>query len=89
MLGDRAQVLGVQVGVHSGACRPLGLVEDVIHLLAGDVEHDAAEHAHKASVGIPGETLVVRLARQAVDGLVVQAEVEDRVHHARHGLACA
>ena len=51
--------------------------------------HDVAEHLHEAPVGVPGEALVAGRAREALDRLVVEAEVEDRVEHPRHRLARA
>ena len=43
-----------------------------------------AEHLHEAAVGVVGEARVAARVGQALDRLVVQAEVEDRVHHAGH-----
>ena len=51
--------------------------------------HDVAEHLHEAAVGVPGEALVAGRLREPLDRVVVQAEVEDGVHHARHRLAGA
>jgi hypothetical protein len=52
-------------------------------------EDDIAIHLNEAAVAIPREALVVRGLREREDGLIVEAEVEDRVHHARHGVASA
>ena len=49
------------------------------------VEHDLGEHLDEAAVGVVGEALVAALGDQPLDRLVVQAEVEDGVHHAGHG----
>ena len=87
LLGHRSQVVGVEVGVLTRAGRLPGLLEDVIELLSRDVEHDPPEHTHKAPVGIPGEALVAGLTRQAGDCVVVQAKVQDGVHHAWHRFA--
>ena len=54
-------------------------------LAAVDAEHDSAEHLQEAAVGILGEPLVAGQRGQAGDGFVVEAEVQDGVHHARHG----
>ena len=64
-------------------------LDRVLDLLAGDAAADVAEHLHEAAVGVPGEALVAGLPREALDRLVVQAQVEDRVHHAGHRLARA
>ena len=52
--------------------------------------HDhVAVHLDEAAVAIPGEAGIVAGLFQGDDGLVVEAEVEDGVHHARHGIARA
>ena len=53
-----------------------------------DAEHDASVHLDEAAIGIPGEARIGGL-RERQHRLVVQAEVEDRVHHARHRRARA
>ena len=52
-------------------------------------ENDVAIHLDEASVAVPSKTLVVRNAGKSFDGFVVQTEVQNRVHHARHRLAGA
>ena len=62
------------------------LLERVRILLAGGLEpeDDVAEHGDEAAIAVPGEARVAGAAGQPLDGDVVQAEVQDRVHHARH-----
>ena len=55
--------------------------------LALDAAHDVAEHLHEAPVGVPREALVLGLRGQTLHRLVVEAEVQDGVEHARHRLA--
>ena len=50
-----------------------------------DAEHHVAVHFDEAPVAVVSEALVARAAREAFDRDVVEAEVEDRVHHAGHG----
>ena len=47
-------------------------------------QHGLAEHLDQPAVGVPGEPLVVRLRGQAVHRLVVEADVEDGLHHPGH-----
>ena len=49
-----------------------------------DAEDDVAVHLDEPAVAVPREPLVPGPAGQGRDGLVVEAEVEDRVHHAGH-----
>ncbi len=61
-------------------------LERVVILLALGLhfEHDVAVHGDEAAIGIVGEALVARGLGQTRGGLVIEAEVQDRVHHARH-----
>ena len=79
------QVLGGQVDVEVHFLLFLDLVDDVLELVLLDAHDHVAEHLDEPAVGVPGEALVAGPADQALDGLVVQAQVQDRVHHARHG----
>ena len=76
---------GVQVEVVADALGLLRGVEGVLEVLAVDAEHGLAEHLDQAAVGVPGEPLVAGLLGQALHRLVGQADVQDGVHHARHG----
>ena len=49
-----------------------------------DAHDDVAIHLDEAAVAIPGEALVLGRGDQRQHGLVVQAQVQDRVHHAGH-----
>jgi hypothetical protein len=86
---DFLQRLGVEVGVELGLLLLLLAIENFLEGGLGDVEHDAAEHLDEAAIGIVGEAGIVAELGQALHRLVVQAEVEDGVHHARHGELCA
>ena len=49
-----------------------------------DVQRDFAEHLNEAAIAVVGEARIAALGREALGGLVVQAEVENGVHHAGH-----
>ena len=51
--------------------------------------HDVAVHLDETAVAVPREAARSRSSWPAPDGLVVQSEVENRVHHARHRIARA
>ena len=57
---------------------------DLVLALRLEAEHDVAVHLHEAAVAVPGEALVAGLLDQALTVVVVQADVEDGVHHAGH-----
>ena len=75
---------GVEVRVLLGAVRPLGSVQRVLEALAVDFHHDPAEHLDEPPVRVPAEPLVAREGDQAPERVVIQAEVENRVHHPGH-----
>ena len=53
-----------------------------------NAHHHIAVHLQEAPIRIPGETRVARFFCNHADNLVVHPEVEDRIHHSRHGIAC-
>ena len=50
----------------------------------GNVHDDPAEHRDEPAVGVPAEALIAADGDETLEGDLVEAEVEDRVHHARH-----
>ena len=62
----------------------LHLVDELLEVLLADLHHDVGEHLDEAAVAVPRPARVLRLLREGVDDRLVEAEVEDRVHHARH-----
>ena len=82
---DLLQVFRSQIGVELGLGLFLLAVEDFVEIVLADFEHYVAVHLNEAAVAIVGEARVVAFGGQRLHGLVVQPEVEDGVHHARHG----
>ena len=89
------EVVGGELGVEGDALGLLHRLEALLEHVALVValglaaEHDVAVHADEAAVAVVGEPGVAGGADHALHGLVVEAEVEDRVHHARHAGAGA
>ncbi len=83
------ELLGGDFGVELVAVVGFDLVEHRVHLGARMPFGDIGEHQNETAIGVPGEALVVGGFRELIDGLVVKTEVEDGVHHARHGLTGA
>ena len=50
-------------------------------------QNNVAVHLNKAAVAVPRESLVLRGSNQRQNGFVVKTEVQNGVHHARHGVA--
>ena len=79
-----SQVPGGQLRVDFDAPSTALEGDRVLELVALDVEHDLAEHLDEPAVAVPCEPLVAGLRDEPFDRDVVQAEVQDGVHHARH-----
>ena len=83
------QVLCGQLDVLRDALLLLHLVDELLEVLLADLHDDVGEHLDESSVAVPSPTRVVRLLSDGVDDRLVEAEVEDGVHHAGHGSARA
>ena len=86
--GELGPVVGGEVGIGAEAALVLEIVEPLLEDALVDAEHDVGIHLDEAPVGIVGEAPVGAL-RQRLDRLVVEAEIEDGIHHAGHGSAGA
>ena len=82
---DRLQIFGVEIGIELRLHLRLARIEDVVELRHVDIERHFAEHLDEAAVAVIGEALVAALLREACSGVVVQAQIENGVHHAGHG----
>ena len=83
-LNQILQRLGRNGGVVGHTAGLLRTFEGMLEQRPIDTLHNAAVHLDESAVRVVGEALVVGLSGQAFDALVVQAEVEDGVHHAGH-----
>ena len=82
---DGLQVFRGQVGIELGADFLLAAVEDGVEIVLLDIQHHVAEHLDEAAIAVLREARIAAAALVRDHGLVVQAEVQDRVHHAGHG----
>ena len=78
------EVVGAQVGVELDASLFLEAFQLVLERLVLDAHRRGAEHVDQAAIAVVGEPRIAGLLRQPLDRGVGQAEVQDRVHHARH-----
>ena len=79
------QRFGVEIGVELGLLLFLLRVEHFVERRFLDVEHHIAEHLDQPAVRIGREPRIVAALGQRFHALVVQAKIENRVHHPRHG----
>ena len=83
------QVVGVQLNVLLHALALLHGVDALLKEALAQLHDDVRVHLDEAAVAVVGKAGVVGLLGQAFNSLVVQAQVQDGVHHAGHGLTCA
>ena len=85
------EVLDVQIGIEMNTSLVLDFLEDLLEGvdlgLGGrlEVEDDVAVHLDEAAIAIPGEAFIAGGVDEALEGLFVEADVEDGIHHAGHG----
>lgn len=84
-LHELLKVLGRELGVDADASDQAGLGQGVFEQVGVNAHNDIGEHLDKATVAIPGKARVLRLGDETLNGVVVEAQVEDRIHHTGHG----
>ena len=82
---ERAEIVRLKLGVERVAAVFLGDVRALLRTHAMfEAEDDIGVHLDEAAIAVPGEARVARHGSQALDRRIVEAEVEDGVHHSRH-----
>ena len=82
-------VLGGEIGVEGFALLFLVPLEQSFEVVAFHVEHHVAEHLDEPPIAVIGEAFITRVLGEGHNRLVVEAEVEHRIHHSRHRSAGA
>ena len=88
-LNEALQVVSGQFGVALDATSCLQIVQGVGEQVTLNVENRLAEHLDQTTVGVPCEALVARDLCETLNRVVVQTDIEDGFHHARHRELCA
>ena len=89
LLSQLLEIVGIELGVELDALLVLHLVDELFEVLLADLHDDVGVHLDEAAVGVVSEAGIVGLLGEGDDDLVVETEVQDGVHHARHGCARA
>ena len=82
---DLLQGFGLELVVELDLGALLDAVKDVLEALLGNIQNHVAEHLDQAAIGVIGKAGIVAELGQRFDGLVVEAQIENGVHHAGHG----
>ncbi len=83
-LHELAEVVGGEIDVLVDSARGLELGQSVLETVTVDAVHDVAIHLDQPPIRVERETRIAGRGREPLDCDVVQAEVEDRVHHPGH-----
>ena len=83
-LDQLGPVVRGQIGIEREALLVLVAFEDFLEVIVADAEHNVGIHRDEAAIAVIGEAAVAGGFRQRLDRHVVEAEVEHRIHHARH-----
>ncbi|MPM41772.1 hypothetical protein SDC9_88431 [bioreactor metagenome] len=78
------QVFSGHIGIGLVAFILFETIENFFECFIGKTENNGAEHLDQASVGIENEALIVGQFDHTLGSGIVQTNVEDGVHHARH-----
>src|SRR5262245_44705501 len=81
---NRLQIRFGELGIELDLRFRLLCVEYVIEMLHVDAERDFAEHLNEPPVAIECKTRISAAGSQAFHSFIVEAEIENRVHHSRH-----
>ena len=78
------EVVGIKLGVELDALVFLLRLEDFLEVGVIEAQHDVGIHLDEAAIGVIGKTRIAGEFAQAFRGFRVEAEIEHRIHHARH-----
>ena len=82
-------ILGAKLRIELEALQSLVVLQNLLEQLVVYAKHDVGIHLDEAAIGVVGEAAFGGTPRQPFDRLVVQAEIEDSVHHTGHRSAGA
>ena len=77
-------VFGTELGIEREPAALLVLVEHILEQMMFDTQHHVGIHLDEAPIAVEGEPAIARTPGDALDGLVVEAEIQHGVHHAGH-----
>ncbi len=78
------EILGVQLGVHLDTLLFLEFVDDFFEALLRELHNDVGIHLNETAIAVESKALVVHQLGDSENDLIVDAEVEDGIHHTGH-----
>ena len=89
LAGQLLQVLGGELHILSDALLGLHLVNELLKILLAHLHDHVGVHLDKAAIAVPGPEGVIGLLCNDRHHVLVEAQIQDGVHHAGHGGPCA
>ena len=84
VLDQGLEVIGLKIGVQVGPPVGLQVFQQVLEVVVINAHHHIAVHLDETAVAVVGEPFVAAVRGQSFDAIVIEAEVEDGIHHPRH-----
>ena len=54
-----------------------------------DLHYDIAKHLHESAVAVISESVISGFLGKTFNSYIVESQVEDGIHHSRHGYRCS
>ena len=84
VLDQGLEVIGPEIVVQVGPAVGLQVFQQVLEVVVINAHHHVAVHLDETAVAVVGEPFVAAVRGQSFDAIVIEAEVEDGIHHPRH-----
>ncbi len=85
LLDDGTPVIGIQIRVEIVLVLFLVDFENLLEIVMINAEHHIGIHLDEAAIAVIGKARVVGLDSKPLHCLVIETQIENRVHHAGHG----
>ena len=89
LCGKFLEVVGGKVNVLLDAPCFLHLIDELLEVLLTDFHNNVGIHLDESSVAVPCPPGVIGLLGNDFNNVLVEAEVQDRIHHAGHRCSCS
>ena len=83
------EIVCAELDVLSDAAIFFHLVDEFFKVFLADFHNDVGEHLDETSVAVPSPSGIAGFLCEHVHDLLVETEIENGVHHARHRRSCA
>ncbi|CCX36754.1 uncharacterized protein BN452_00773 [Clostridium sp. CAG:1013] len=89
LLGQLLQVVGGQLGILGDAAAFLHLIDELLKVLLANFHNHVGVHLDESPIAVIGPASIAGLLGHNLHDFLVEAQVQDGVHHAGHGSAGA